>query len=164
MGHSKALAALLIALLAGGCASVRWSFQRAFRDPGERLTAFPEEVWEEYDCAQQKRPFFVMEKNEIAPQRVVSGADFGHRMVYAMCPHRATEVVAGRLSTQIRFKGSPIVRDTIEDWEIKPGRWVVDAFVQIPEAAEPGVYAYEVAFEGGSVQFARTLTFVVREP
>ncbi len=164
MDHSKALAVLLVALLLGGCASVRWTFQRAFREPGEHLTAFPEEVWEEYDCTRQKRPFFVMEKNELTPQRVVSGKDFGHRMVYAMCPDRATAVVSGRLSTRIRFRGDPIVRDTIEDWEIKPGRWVVDAFVQIPEEAEPGVYAYEVAFEGDSLHFEKTLTFVVRDP
>ncbi len=154
----------LALLLAPGCATVTGSVQKVFRSPGERLDAFPEAVWKEYDCDSQKRPFLVIEKNELIPARVKSGGEFGHRFVYAMCPENSTEVVAGRLSTRIRFKGQPIVGDTIESYEIKPGRWVVDAFVRIPENAAPGIYAYELAFESASLDFDKSLTFVVRQP
>jgi hypothetical protein len=148
--------------LAPGCAGVRWSLQKTFREPGEEIEAFPEAVWEEYDCETQKRPFFIIEKNQLVPPKVKPGGEFNHRMVYVMCPSRPTAVVAGKLFTRIRFKGDPIVRETEERYEIKPGRWVVDSFVELPEDAEPGVYAYEVQFESAPLGFEKRLTFVVR--
>ena len=162
MGHSKVIALFATLLLATGCASMRWSLQKSLRDPGERLESFPEEVWEEYDCDAQKRPFFIIEKNELVPPRVKVGGDFNHRMVYVMCPPRPTGVVSGRLRTRIRFRGDPIVRETTEAYEIKPGRWIVDAEVTLPENAEPGIYAYEMAFSGAALSFEKSLTFVVR--
>ena len=162
MGHSKVVALLVAsALLASGCAGLRWSLQKSLRSPGERLESFPEAVWEEYDCGSQKRPFFVIEKNELVPPRVRAGGEFNHRMVYAMCPEEPTGVVAGRLLTRIRFRGEPIVRETTETYEIKPGRWVVDSSVTLPRDAHPGVYAYELAFDSEDVQFEKRLTFVV---
>lgn len=165
MGHSKTLIAALVGLtLIPGCASLRWTVQKALREPGEALTAFPEAVWEEYDCGAQKLPFFIIEHNELIPRRVHSGADFNHRMVYVMCPEHPTEVVAGQLSTRIRFRGEPIVHLTDDLYEIKPGRWVVDASVLLPEDAEPGVYAFEVQFHGRDVDFEKHVTFVVDPP
>jgi hypothetical protein len=158
------LAVVLALALGPGCAGLRWSLQKSLRDPGERLETFPEVVWEEYDCDTQRRPFFIMERNELIPPRVEPGGEFNHRMVYVMCPARATEVVPGRLMTRIRFKGSPIVRETDERYEIKPGRWVVDSFVRLPEQAEPGIYAYEIEFDGIQVDFDKHLTFLVRAP
>ena len=78
-----------------------------------------------------------------------------------MCPNRPTEVVEGRLSTRIRFKGRPIVRQTDTRYEIKPGRWMVDAIVHLPDDAQPGVYAYELEFESDLLFFQKSLTFVV---
>jgi hypothetical protein len=144
-----------------GCATARWSVVKLFRDPGESLETFPEVVWEEYDCENQKRPFFIIEKNELMPEKVAPGGDFGHRFVYVMCPNLPTEVVQGVLSTQIRFRGSPIVQQTDALYEIKPGRWVVDAIVHLPEQAESGIYAYEVEFDGDPLAFEKSLTFVV---
>ena len=162
MGHQKAIAALVIALLSLGCAGLRWNLQKTIREPGERLAEFPEAVWAEYDCDSQQLPFLVIEKNELIPPRVYSGSEFNHRMIYAMCPQRSTEVVAGTLSTRIRFKGHPIVRETVEAYEIKPGRWVVDAFVALPAEAEAGIYAYEIQFENPKLAFEKSLTFVVQ--
>ena len=164
MGHSKVAAALVALLLLSGCAGMRWAVQKSMRSPGERLTDFPEVVWQEYDCATQKRPFFVIERNELVPPRVKAGGEFNHRMVYAMCPDEPTAVVAGNLHTSIRFRGSPIVRETTSTYELKPGRWVIDAEVQLPESAEPGVYAYELAFRGQPIRFEKSLTFVVQSP
>jgi hypothetical protein len=162
LGHSKVIALFGVLLLATSCASLRWSLQKSLRKPGEHLESFPEEVWEEYDCNAQKRPFFIIEQNELVPPRVEVGGDFNHRMVYVMCPSRPTGVVSGRLHTRIRFRGDPIVRETTEAYEIKPGRWIVDAEVSLPENAEPGIYAYEVGFKGAALSFEKSLTFVVR--
>jgi len=150
-----------VATILGGCASTRWAIVKQFRNPGETLRSFPEEVWTEYDCASQQRPFLVIERNELSLTKVAPGSDFGHRMVYVMCPAEPTEVVQGELSTRIRFKGSPIVQQKDSQYEIKPGRWVIDAFVHLPEQAEPGVYAYELEFDSSSLEFRKSLTFVV---
>jgi hypothetical protein len=164
--HRKKLisaAAVLALLLATttGCAKTRWAIVKHFRAPGEELTTFPEQVWKEYDCESQKRPFFIIEKNELSLQTVIAGSDFGHRLIYVMCPVLPTQVVEGTLSTRIRYKGDPIVRQTDSHFEIKPGRWTVDAIVHLPEDAEPGVYAYELEFEGDPLFFNKGLTFVV---
>jgi len=162
VGHSKVVATILIAGLALGCASVRWSFQKALRKEGTENQGFPEVVWEQYDCGTQLRPFFVVETNELVPPKVKAGGEFNHRMVYAMCPKKATGVVPGKLSTRIRYKGRAIVLSTDAAYEIKPGRWVVDAFVEIPADAEPGVYSYEVVFKGKGLAFDKALTFLVK--
>lgn len=161
MDYRKGMIALIAMALCVGCATARWSVVKLFRDPGESLEAFPEVVWEEYDCANQKRPFFIVEKNELMPEKVTPGGDFGHRFVYVMCPNLPTEVVLGELSTRIRFKGSPIVQETDTLYEIKPGRWVVDAIVHLPEQAESGIYAYEFEFDSDPLTFKKSLTFVV---
>jgi hypothetical protein len=163
MGHPKALAIALALLLATGCAGTRWWLQKSFRSPGEDLVDFPEAVWQEYDCDSQKRPFFVIERNELVPPKVRSGGEFNHRVVYVMCPVNPTEVVTGSLATRIRFKGAPIMVDKLPAWDLKPGRWVIDATVKLPEDAEPGIYTYELQFESAPVAFDKRLTFVVRE-
>ena len=162
MGHPKAIAIALLLLLASGCAGARWWLEKSLRHPGEELKDFPEAVWQEYDCGSQKRPFFIIERNELVPPEVRSGGEFNHRFVYVMCPVNPTEVVTGKLATRIRFKGSPIVVDTLPAWDLKPGRWVVDASVALPENAEPGIYTYELQFESAPVAFDKSLTFVVR--
>jgi hypothetical protein len=162
LGHSKVIAVCTALLLATGCASLRWSVTKSLRKPGERLETFPEEVWEEYDCDTQKRPFFIIEENELVPPRVKAGGEFNHRMVYVMCPVRPTGVVSGRLHTRIRFRGNPIVRETTESYELKPGRWVLDAEISLPDNAAPGIYAFEVAFQSARLDFEKSLTFVVR--
>jgi hypothetical protein len=155
---------LVTALILPGCTTVRWSVQKALREEGIENASFPEVVWEEYDCDTQKRPFFILEENELVPPEVKPGGEFNHRMVYVMCPARSTQVVAGELSTRIRFKGDAIVNSTDVRYEIKPGRWIVDAFVEIPDDAEPGVYAYEVEFSGKDLLFDKSLTFLVKGP
>jgi predicted amidohydrolase len=162
VGHPKVVAAcLLFGALATGCASLRWSVQKAVREEGARLAAFPEAVAKEYRCARRRLPFFQIEKSEIVPPRVRSGGEFNHRLVTVLCPVHPTEVEVGRLSEGIRFRGALVHHQTRERFEIRPGRWVLDAFVELPPDAEPGVYAYELRFEGPSVAFERSWSFVI---
>jgi hypothetical protein len=153
--------ALLAMALCLGCATAQWSVVKHFRSPGAKLEAFPEVVWKEYDCDNQKKPFFITEKNDLLPEKVAAGADFGHRFVYVMCPEHSTEVVQGELSRRIRYKGAVIEEKTDPIYEIKPGRWVVDAIVHLPEQAESGIYAYEFEFDSDPLTFKKSLTFVV---
>ncbi len=84
--------------------------------------------------------------------------------MYALCPARPTEVLAGRLDTQILYKGKPIYRETNEAYELLPGRWRLDTFVEIPENAAPGVYSYQMKFTNKALKFERGLTFMVPVP
>ena len=161
MDHRKILATLAALTLCAGCGTARWSVVKQFRTPGEKLDTFPERVWDEYDCGSQKRPFLIIEKNDLIPQTVIAGGNFGHRLIYVMCPAQPTAVVAGTLATRIHFKGQPIVQQMDSHFEIKPGRWTVDAFVHLPDDAEAGVYAYELEFDSEPLLFKKSLTFVV---
>jgi hypothetical protein len=70
-------------------------------------------------------------------------------------------VVIGDLSRRITLKGNTVFEDVSRRFELKPGKWQLDAFIGIPAAAPPGVYAVEVAFSGGTVQFQRSASLVV---
>jgi hypothetical protein len=169
MGHPKAMIvnAGLVALLIGavGCTTPVWvgKIRRAVREPGQELVDLPEKVERQYDCQEKRLPFFRLEKSELSPIRVRPGEEFNHRMVYAMCPENPTEVIEGTLVTRIRFKGEPILTETLEAFEIKPGRWIVDAFIAIPETAEVGVYALELRFtsQSSEIEIDTGITFGV---
>jgi len=164
LGHSKVVAAICALTLLSGCASIRWAVQKSMRREGLANEAFPEAVWEEYGCGEQELPFFQIETNELIPPRVKPGGEFNHRIIYALCPARPTEVVSGRLDLQILYKGKPIYRETDDAYEFLPGRWRVDTFVEIPPNAAPGVYSYRMDFASAPFQFERGLTFLVPIP
>jgi hypothetical protein len=134
------------------------------RPPGEKLAALPEEVAEEYACARGARPFARLGRVEIVPDRVRAGGKVNHRLVYALCPVRATEGVRGALVTRIVHAGRTVMRERQPRYELKPGRWIVDATIEIPEAAKTGVYAIEVDFAGPAVRLRAERAFAVSAP
>ncbi len=151
----------LICLANLACATWVGHARRVIREPGQKLLDLPEEVEEYYACAGRDLPHLELERNELNPNRIQPGGELNHRIVYALCPRRSTEVVTGTLTTQVRFRGRVVVRERVPDFEFKPGRWSVDSFVKLPEAAEAGIYALEIRFEGGPVRLAESLTFGV---
>jgi hypothetical protein len=160
-GRAAAVLALAALLLVSGCAHTLGELRRALREPGEKLVDLPDDVSHEYRCEERHLPFFALERHELNPLRVQAGAEFNHRIVYALCPARPTEVVRGTLVTRIRFKGRVIVREELDRFELKPGRWIVDAFVRLPDSAEVGIYALEVLFESRAVRLEERITFGV---
>ncbi|MBS1107037.1 MAG: hypothetical protein H6Q91_2539 [Deltaproteobacteria bacterium] len=165
MGDQKALAmAFVLAAIALSCQTsqrIAGQAQRMLRPPGEKLEALPERVAEEYGCDRVARPFLRLERSEIVPARVAAGDAVNHRMVYALCAARPTDVVRGALETRILHEGRTLGRDRDLGYELKPGRWVVDATVEIPSAAQDGIYAIEVVFESQSVRFRDEKSFAV---
>lgn len=144
-----------------GCANMLGRMKRAIRSPGEQLVALPASVSKQYHCDGKRLPYLKVEENEIAPDLVEAGSAFNHRIVYAMCPRQPTQVVPGTLDTRIRYKGQVIVDDKVKDYEIKPGRWIVDSLVHLPESAETGVYALEVEFRSPTLRIDEKATFGV---
>jgi hypothetical protein len=165
VGDPKALAALALviacALGSAGCAYLPESMERPFRTPGTRLEQFPEQVSAEYNCADQKLPWFKLEKLEVWPKRLLAGEDLGNRLVYSLCTSNPTAVVTGKLERRILYRGEPVLRDTDAKYELRAGRWVVDVMVTVPPGAPDGLYALELEFKGGGVKFSRTETFAV---
>jgi hypothetical protein len=159
----RRILALVLCVMLSGCASSQLvgRMRRASRDPGQKLLDLPDKVEKHYACKERVLPWFKLERNEINPKRVEPGGQINHRIEYALCPKNATAVVTGTLTTRVRFKGEIVLLDEIPDFEIKPGRWRVDAFVRLPENAEPGVYALELHFAEGNVRLNQSLTFGV---
>lgn len=163
MGHSKALTALALALACAlaGCAWLPEPLERPFRKPGVRLAEFPEQVSAEYNCANQKLPWFKLEKLEVWPKRLPAGDELGHRLVYSLCTANPTAVVTGKLETRIVYRGEAVVTDTDPKYDLRPGRWVIDVMVTVPPTAPEGLYALELDFKGGGVKFSGSETFAV---
>jgi len=161
LGHPTAIARLILALCFTACASLPAPLDRPFREPGQRLTDFPEAVAQEYQCAKQKLPWFKLEALEVWPKRVEAGGQLGHRMVYVLCTGRPTDVVTGRLEMRILHRGKPIADVPEPSYDLRPGRWIVDVFVAVPPEASDGVYALELAFKSAAVRFEKSETFVV---
>ncbi len=159
---AAAMTGLLLVNL--GCAQWVGSMRRAMRAPGERLVDLPDRVARDYDCDERSLPFFQLEAHQVNPIRVNPGTEFNHHVVYVLCPVAPTEVVTGRLVTRIRFKGEAQVIEEVAGYEMKPGRWAVDAFVRLPGDAESGVYALELVFESEPIQLEERITFGVEAP
>jgi hypothetical protein len=132
------------------------------QQPGTKLLGTEAEVAREYACAQQKKPLLVLEASALRPTPLAAGQEFGHRIVYALCPARARQALTGKLRTRIRF-GSAVVVDDSAEFSALPGRWAVDTSIALPPQAKPGAYELEVTFTpaGGAVGFATKMPFSV---
>lgn len=131
------------------------------RKPGERLVAQPAAVWKELGCDQRPLPYFAIEKNEILPASIAPGRTFNHRMEYVLCVAGAGETITGTLTRRIRLKGNVLFRDVSNEFELKPGRWRIDATIDTPPGARAGVYAFEAAFSSASVNFDQGLSLII---
>jgi hypothetical protein len=130
--------------------------------PGPKLLGTAAEVAREYRCAKQRRPLLVLEESALRPTPLAAGQEFGHRIVYALCPAKAGRPVEGKLRTRISFQGRSIVDDST-DFRALPGRWAIDTFIALPPAAEPGAYELELEFTSSAapVRFSTKMPFSV---
>jgi hypothetical protein len=160
MTRGLAIAALLLGLACAAPSGVRPPANP--QQPGAKLLGTEPEVARQYDCATQKRPLLVLEESALRPTPLPAGQEFGHRIVYALCPVRARQPLAGKLRTRISFGGAVVVDDAAP-FTAHPGRWAVDTFIALPAQAKPGAYQLEVTFTpaGGAIGFATKMPFSV---
>ncbi len=144
------------------CAPVYWELKKSLREPGEKLLAHPDKVWQEYACAQQKLPFIKIIKYEILPPKLYPGEELNQHFEYVFCPAKPAQVLSGTLYRRIYFKGHIIFEDKTPEFELKPGKWAVDAFIRVPPEAKPGVYFLEVFFKASKFTFKKGQNFVVK--
>lgn len=174
------LAAALSSVLVAGCAGTPfeavgegfktageriqgafWEMEMGMRSPGDKLLARPEAVWAEYACADKPLPFLKLEENEVLPPRTTAGKEVNHRLVYGMCPKMPSEVVRGDLSRRIYYRGQVVFEDVATSFEVKPGKWSVDAFITIPREAEAGVYSLDTSFSGDRLSFKGSRSLII---
>jgi hypothetical protein len=130
-----------------GCTTLYQQAVAAIRQPGEQIATTPEELWKEMDCADRQRPFVRAESMELVPEMIKPGGRVNYRLVYVMCPAEPSEVIKTRIARRMLFKGEQVAANVNENFELKPGRWVVDSFFTLPLDSPLGVYALEVEFE-----------------
>ncbi len=163
--------ALALFLMAGalGCALPPSDVPGAYAPPrntnlpGPKQLGTEAEVVREYDCATQKKPLLVLEESALRPTPLAAGQEFGHRIVYALCPARARQPLAGKLRTRIRFGSAVLVDDGGAAFAAQPGRWAIDTAIALPPQAKPGAYELELTFThaGGALGFTTRMPFSV---
>lgn len=70
-----------------------------------------------------------------------------------MCPRTADSAVRGRLTTSVYYGLRSIQTEKTENFEIKPGRWVVDTDIFVPVGAAPGEYSLRTNFSSPGINF-----------
>ena len=169
MVHKKIAIVAILALLVS-CSTVIDSLDRelsratmSFRKPGETLTTHPDDIMSEPQCETGSLPVLKIEENEVVPLEAGPGEEINHHMIYAMCPDKPSGVLSGALVRRVYFKGSVIFEDVSKEFDFKPGRWTIDAFIGIPDEAQSGVYSLEVEFLGPERGFKQIKNFIVSE-
>ena len=169
MGHSTLSRALALLLLSSSLACVSparphgaHAAAKSSQQAGPKLLGTDTEVGREYGCGQRSEPLLVLEESSLRPTPLAAGQEFGHRIVYALCPARSRQAVAGKLRTRIRF-GNGVLVDDRADFTVRPGRWAVDTFIALPPEAKPGGYELELEFTSAAspVRFTTKMPFSV---
>jgi hypothetical protein len=122
-------------------------------------------VWKEYRCGTKTLPFIVLERNEIPLSIVQPGEGFRQSFVYALCPADPSKSVEVTLNRTILAKGRVVLRDTVKHFELKPGRWAVNALVNVPAQAKPGAYELQLSLTTQTMAIKGLIPFfVVQKP
>ncbi len=148
---------LLLCLLLAACQSPPPKAEAPAAKPKpeqDKLGEYPidpaSKVWADYDCAQAKYlPLAFLEHQKLNPDTIAAGGEFVHRMVYALCPAVPDQPLKGTLYRRIYFNGR-LVHNAPEPFELKPGRFGVNAIIKVPEQSKPGAYKLQVEFTGFS--------------
>ena len=129
------------------------------RTPGEKLIEPPNTVRSTYNCDSKKLPFVSLEENELYPTTIYAGQEFNHHLVYVMCSKRSARVIKGNLYRIIYSQGQVVFEDISRNFELKPGKWSVDAFIKAPKA---GVYSMQTVFKSKAVSFEKNSSLTVK--
>jgi hypothetical protein len=157
---------LLLAFSASGCASIQDVHQemlKSLRTPGETMDKSPEETESIYleSCRMQSSRNLVHLEAEVIPNRVADGNEVNHRITYSVCKSGKGNI-DGEIIRKVYYGNAAVFQDRTR-YVFKPGTWIVDAFIKVPEKAGPGKYEVDtVVSYGGKSKRVRN-TFEVRK-
>lgn len=140
---------------------VKAPLQTAAPQVGSQQVQDGPSVWKEYRCGMKTLPFIVLERNEISLAIVLPGEEFRQSFVYALCPAKPTKPVEVTLSRTIVSKGRMVLRDTVKHFKLKPGRWAVNALVNVPPQAKPGAYEFQLSLTSQTMTIIGVVPFFV---
>ncbi len=143
--------------------SLWWDVKMNQREAGEEMIADPAWIWRKLRCNNRTLPYLQVDSNEVIPSRLTAGERINHHMVYSLCPATPSKVVPARLARSILYKGNIIFQDVTDNYELKPGRWSVDAFVKVAEQAQAGVYSLQSTLTNKDLDVTVDAGFVVKQ-
>ena len=129
---------------------------------GETLHKGPEWAWKRHDCGRKALPFLAVERNLVHPPSIPAGSKLRHTLIYSLCPESAGVPVRVKLIRRVLLAGDVIHADVADDQELKPGRWIITAFIEVPPAAAAGKYELAVSIEAPKIHFAQRVPFTVQ--
>ncbi|GBC88801.1 hypothetical protein HRbin13_00932 [bacterium HR13] len=144
MGGYKVKIFLLILPLLFSCSEqvqtfFKVSYEKAIvagRSPGEKLLSTYQSVLKS-EC--NRGDLLKINENALLPEVVERGEKINHRIVYTLCSESS---IKGEIVRSVIKDNKAIMMDSSE-YEFKPGKWSVDAFVVVPREAQPGTYVFE---------------------
>jgi len=115
---------------------------------GEHLIAAAALVSTETDCMNAKKtPVADFTEQELNPDSVLAGEKFTHRLVYTVCESDPENVIEGTLYRKI-YRKSQLLHSEPKPFTLKPGRWAVNALIEVPTKSKPGSYTLKTEFIG----------------
>lgn len=115
---------------------------------GEHLIAAAALVSAETDCMNiKKTPVADFTEQELNPDSVLAGEKFTHHLIYTVCDSDPENVIEGTLYRKI-YRGSQLLHSEPKPFVLKPGRWAVNALIEVPAKSKPGSYTLKTEFIG----------------
>jgi hypothetical protein len=102
-----------------------------------------------------------LEEIQVLPSVVDAGKEINQRIRYALCLFTHPKVLRGSITRTIVFKGTIMMHD-VTNYEFKPGTWIVDIFIGIPEEAKSGIYMLNIALKYENEMIKASGSFVVK--
>jgi hypothetical protein len=141
-----------------------WNTFNKFRTPGPQQVDPLQKVSAEFDCPNRPQPWVLLETHQLWPGRLAPEDELNERFVYVLCPAPGQGEVRGTLTRRVLTGRTVIWGPQVSDYDLKPGRWSVDAFLTIPGQAPAGPYEFEVSFETNKLVFRDNKSFTVVKP
>lgn len=160
-----------IAVLVSGCAVVDGAKQASqsftaevrlmTRRAGERTLVDASRIADDPACRGRRTAYTQIEQHEVLPKSFKAGREMNQRIVYVFCAAPQGRAVTGTLTRRILLDGRPLIADRDPQFQLKPGRYQIDAFVGVPPAAQPGSYMLEISFVSEALRFIDQQPFTV---
>ncbi len=120
----------------------------AYDEIGEHLIDTSVSVSSENNCTEtQKTPLADFEEQRLDPETVSAGEQFTHHLVYTVCDPDRDHIINGTLYRNIYLKGR-LLHSEPKTIFLKPGRWAINALIEVPAKTKPGIYTLKTEFIG----------------